>query len=787
MLRISLMIFFFLITILYSIAQTPVQNIRGIVIDRQTRATLPGANVVVKDLAYSRGVSTDINGNFLLSEMPVGRHTIAVSYMGYEIVEIRNILVTSGKEVFLEVEMQQSPVTLNEALVIGHEKSRSINELAMVSSRMFTVEEAERYAGSRADPARMASNFAGVVGGGDMRNDIIVRGNTPYGILWRLEGLEIPSPNHYSFVGTAGGLFSMLNTNVLANSDFLSGAFPAEYGGRYAAAFDLRMRNGNPAKREHMFQAGLNGLELGTEGGFRKNYTGSYLINYRMFTLKPLQMLGVDFRASGIPEFQDGAFKVHLPTARYGNFSLFGIMGSSTLSLLNSERKPDDWDAIYNDDITFGSSTGFLGFTHSRIFGDRLFARLSILLASTHVTSFREFDFDDSAPVLKEDLSMRESYVTFQYELNYRLAPKHFMKAGTSFRPVSYNLYQIELEDLESGIYHTHFDDDGQTGYSQSFISWNFRPTKSLTFVSGLHLQTLFLNNTYSLEPRLGLSYNTGAKSTLSLGYGLHGQVQPLIFYIRDYSLPSGENRQNNKNLQFSKSHHFVIGYDYRVNPVLRLKTEAYYQDLFNIPVSARYPHYSAITQGAEFSFWIPDSLMNTGTGKNYGLEITLERFFSNNYYYLFTASLFESRYTGGTGIKYHTPFGVGNVVNVLFGYELGLGEGNTHALIFDFKSTWAGGRRYIPIDIEQSVLLGREVRDISRAYQERFHDFLKTDVKISYRSNRPGSTHYLFLAADNLFNNRNPLMVNYDNTLQDVTSTYQLGFFPYLGYRVQF
>ena len=769
------------------ISQTLTQNVKGRVIDKQTQVSLPGALIVIKNSDPITATTSDLDGHFILENLTVGRYDFTVSFFGYEEIALNNILVTTGKEVFLYIEMQQNVISLKTVVITSGKKEDAINNRATISARTFSVEETERYAGSRADPARMASNYAGVVGGGDMRNDIIVRGNSPSGILWRMDGLEIPNPNHYSFAGTSGGLFSMLNNNLLSNSDFITGAFPAEYGNKNAAVFDLKMRNGNNENREYIAQIGLNGLEFGAEGGFSKNSRASYLINYRLFSLKPAKKLGIDFKSSGIPNFQDLSFKINIPTKKLGRLSLFGIGGTSNLSLLDSEREPEDWDAANNDDITFGSNTGFIGATHSYSFGNKSYGKFSFLMAGSQVSVFREFVFLDKPSMLKEDLQMINSYLTFKYEFNHKVSTKHFLKTGISYQPKYYKLYQKEMDDNDSTIYHVNFDDKGNTGLTQSYMSWQYRPSNNLTINSGIHVQFLQLNNSYAIEPRFGLKYQLSENKKIAFGYGLHSQMLPIIFYTRNYTTPTGTTQQTNKNLDFSKSHHFVLGYDQSFKSDFRLKAEVYYQHLFHVPVSETVPYYSTVTQGAEFSFWIPDSLKNTGTGSNYGLELTLEKFFSNNYYFLLTTSLFESKYIGGTGQEYNSPFSLGYIANALVGYELPIGKSKTKAIIVDFKTTLAGGKRYIPIALDQSIQAESEILDTDRAYQDKFNDFLKTDIKISYRSNRKKATHFTFIAIDNVFNNKNILAQHYNNETKEVDLTYQLGLFPYFGYRLQF
>jgi len=766
-------------------AQSLSQNVKGLVIDKQTKIPLIGATIVLKDSQPLNGTTTDVDGYFKIGDIEVGRKDFIVNYIGYNEAIIKNILINSGKEVFLNIELQENAVNLNEIVISANKKNEAINKMASISARTFSVEETGRYAGSRADPARMASNYAGVVGGGDMRNDIIVRGNSPSGVLWRMEGLEIPNPNHFSFAGTSGGIFSMLNNNLLSNSDFITSAFPAEYGNKNSAVFDLKMRNGNSEKREYVFQAGLNGLEFGAEGGFSENSRASYLINYRLLSMKPAKKIGINFKSSGIPNFQDLSFNINIPTKKHGIISIFGIGGTSTLSILDSERNAEDWEATDNDDITFGSNTGFVGLSHSYIFNKKTYGKFSYLMAATKINSLREYVYLDKDPKLKENLKLNNYYYTFKYEINHKFSSKHFIKYGISFQPKIYDFYQKELDEKDSTIYHNNFDEKGNTSIIQSYASWQYRPTNELTFNTGLHFQYLALNGSFVLEPRVGMKYQISEDKTIALGYGLHSQMLPMIYYTRNFTNSKGLVQQTNKGLDFSKSHHLVLGYDQSFGSDIRVKAEIYYQRLFNIPVSKKHPFYSTVTQGAEFSFWVPDSLKNTGSGQNYGVELTLEKFYSNNYYFLITASLFESKFKGESGKEYNSPFSLGYVGNILLGYELKTSKSN--ALIFDFKTTISGGKRYIPIDLEKSIKKGEEVRDFDNAYNSRFSNFLKTDVKLSYRINKKKATHFIFIAVDNIFNNKNTLTKNYNNSTKKIQDTNQIGIFPYGGYRLQF
>ncbi len=248
-------------------AQESTKSIRGQVFDKDSQMPLFGASLVIADSDPQIGTTTDMDGEFNFGKLPVGRYDVIIYYLGYETNVITNVLLGSGKEVVLNIELTESVVNLEEVVVNGKKnKSEVINQMATVSARTFTVEETRRYAGSISDPARMASSFAGVTGDPSGNNEIVIRGNSPRGMLWRLEGVDIPNPNHFAEEGSTGGPISILNGTTLDNSDFFTGAFPAEYGNAYSGVFDVSLRNGNNKRREYSIQAGLMGLMVQLKG-----------------------------------------------------------------------------------------------------------------------------------------------------------------------------------------------------------------------------------------------------------------------------------------------------------------------------------------------------------------------------------------------------------------------------------------------------------------------------------------------------------------------------------------
>ncbi|CAN5429807.1 carboxypeptidase-like regulatory domain-containing protein [soil metagenome] len=786
-------ILFFLFCFLLAKAQTYTQTIRGKVIDADSKSILFGANVILLNNDTLIGSTTDVDGKFRLDKIPVGRRALKITSIGYEEAVISNIIVTSGKEVVLTIELREKVYTSEVIEVVAEkDKTKANNDLVTVSSRNFLAEETGRYAGSRGDPSKMVANYAGVSSGNDARNDIIVRGNSPLGVLWRMEGVDIPNPNHFSAQGATGGPISMLNNNILGNSDFLTGAFPAEYGNKTAAVFDIKLRNGNNENNEYTGSLGINGIELGAEGPISKKDGSSYLVNYRYSTLEVFNKLGIRFGVSASPQYQDISYKVNVPTKKAGIFTLWGIGGKSKLTLLDSDRKASDWSYITGgQDLVFGTSMGATGVSHLYFFNSKTSGKLSLSVSGTDLDAF----VDTLSPVDKSSFLTRKNKSTegnfiANYTVSKKINAKHLIKVGATYQTIYFN--------AESYVYYPQYGKyiyelnvkSSTAGVIQGFAHWQYRPTDKITINSGVHYQNFLLNNTWALEPRLGLRFQLSAKQNLSLGYGMHSQMQPTIYYFYENYIPATDSYyRSNRNLDLSKSQHAILGYDFNFAKDYRVKLEAYYQYVYNVPVQKNYQSSFSMLNVGNALEGIPlvDSLENKGDGENIGIEFTLEKFFSKHFYYLATASLYQSKYKGSNGVEHHTSYDGGYVFNVLAGYELALGKNKNKALSLDLKFTQSGGNRYTPIDLEKSKIYGDAVYIDEEAFSKHLKDYSRFDVKLSYKTNRKKTAQSFFLVVENIFDTQNILRESYDPIAQKIQQEFQLGLFPYFGYKIEF
>lgn len=767
------------------------QNLRGLVTDRASGITLPGASVSVKVDQGELGTITNEKGEFELIQLPIGRYNIQVSFIGYNAITVRNVELTSGKEKIVNVALTEKIEELQEVVVSAFKNGETRNKMAVLSARSFSVNQTEKYAGSWGDPSRMASNFAGVITANDSRNDIVIRGNSPQGLLWKLEGISIPNPNHFGALGSTGGPVSILNNNVLTNSDFFTGAFPSEYGNSLSGVFDLKMRNGNNKKHEFVGQIGFNGFEVGAEGPLSIKNRSSYMVNYRYSVLSVMDKIGFNSLGSGVPEYQDLTFRFNLPTHKAGTFALFGIGGDSFIEFNEDDSESATYDVVNNQRTQNGSKLGIMGLTH-RIFPDSK-SNIYTTVSATYQTVSTKIDslFDDLNPKIFFGEKNSETRLAFSSKYTRKINAKNTIKTGIEFQSFAINYkdsitgevfnppladtYILELNTQEKGL-----------NLFEGFAEWQHRLNTNLTLYGGIHYLRYFNNKAHALDPRTSVSYTLPNSGKVSLAYGKHSQSQPqYVYFTESYNFDTGKYSNTNSDLDFTKAHHFVGGYDQMLGANLKLKLETYYQHLYDIPITNKVGYFSMVNAGNSFNQEKIDYLVNGGLGRNYGAEITLEKYLSNNYYFLFTSSLFDSKYKASDEIWRNTEFNTNYVVNALAGYEIQLGAKSSFDM--NVRMIASGGKRNLFIDLEKSIQASETVYDYSKAYSEKGEPYFRVDARIAFKMNGKRMTQEWALDVTNVSNHKNVYSTRYDDPSQSIKLIYQQGFYPMFLYRITF
>ncbi len=763
-----------------SYAQPPAQTIRGRIIDSETGASLPGATIVLEGTDPLNGTSSDLNGNFRIEKVPVGRYDIVVRFVGYEPLWMREIVVGSVKEVFLDARLKESIEQMEVVEIIAsQDKDKPLNSMATVSARQISVEEARRYAGSVDDPAQLVQSFAGVAGGMS-GNAIIVRGNAPKGILWQMEGVQISNPNHYAnVINFGGGAFTALSAQLLANSDFYTGAWPAEYGNGLSGVFDIRMRTGNNEKHEHAVQLGTLGIDLASEGPFKKGGQSSYLFNYRFSSFVLLAPLLPDDAAGN--RFQDLSFKMNFPLKKGGVLSWWGI-GAWDISGLEPNDPDDRQYAQDLQDLSNRQYMGATGLNYRKVLGNSAYLNSSLSVSGNGIQwNQRQLDEYD---VLQEDqyIVNDQFKIAFSTYINKKLSARHTLRSGATLSNV---FYRVDIRNAETpgAPLHPISKSDGNSyllqGYAQSKYAFN----NLLTMNLGAYLQHFTLNGSLTFEPRIGLNYQFLPQHSIGLGVSNHSMMEMLQIYFitRD---EDGKTVFPNKELTPGRANHFVLSYKWNINEFTHFTAEPYYQYLYNIPVI---DSSSFSMLNLDMDWFIDEKLINTGKGDNFGIDLTLEQFMRRGFYYLVSGSLFQSKYEGGDGIRRDSRFNKGYVVNLLAGKEWSVGKMNKNQLSLNGRFVVMGGDRISPVDEAASHIAKDVVYDEIHAFANQKPDNYHLHLGFNYRKNNLKFASIWSVQLVNILGSEEFYGYKYNLKTNQIDEDKERLLFPQISYKIEF
>ncbi|HXS38283.1 MAG TPA: TonB-dependent receptor [Flavipsychrobacter sp.] len=769
----------------FASAQTLTQTVYGTITDAESKKPLVGITVLLVSNTQINGV-TDTNGRYKIIGVPVGRQSFQYTMMGYETRTISEVLVTSGKEAELNISMSESAHQLGEASVSARRnKARPLNDFATVSARSFSAEDTRRYPASVADPARMALNFAGVSSNGDINNDIVVRGNSPDGVLWRLEGIEIPNPNHFSNLGNSGGAISMLNANTLGTSDFYTGAFPPEMGDALAGVFDLNFRNGNINENEQSIQVGTLGVEGAAEGPFKKGGQASYIIDYRYSTLALLHnVLGI----SNIPTYQDVSLKLNFPTKKAGTFSVFGLGGldaSTQDPAKDSTKWTDDNPNIKSD---YKGNLGVLGVSHQYFVSPNAYIKTvvsgSYISTKGYTDTLNPGDGYNNVPI--EHTNVKNTALRASILFNDKINSRNTIRTGIVAQQLGYDLLESDYI-FDTRKWDSILNGSGNTEMYDGYVQWKYRMSDRLTLVSGVHGSYYALNKKYSIEPRAAISYQMGS-NTLTFATGLYSKPADISTYLFQNEQQRLANIYPNKDLDLLRAYHAVLGYDCALPFKTRMKIETYYQRLYNIPVEKDDASgFSLLNIQDVFDLVGTNGLASKGTGNNYGIDLTLDRPFANNYYALLTSSLFKSNYTAYNGQTYEGRFDRRFQLNVIAGKEYNISRDGRKILGVSGKVLYSGGERESPIDLQASITNGIEELVPNQYYTHTTPSYFRVDGSLYYKISNKKVTHNFDIDIQNITNRKNYYFTAFDGSDNKIKVIKQTGIIPIISYRIEF
>ena len=776
------------------IAFSQTQTIRGTVTDEWQGQPLVGASVflVLADSIEVIGTVTDQSGRYRLEGVPIGRQQLKISYLGYETALLSELLVETGKEFIQDVQLSEATAALQAVVVQAKGKHSMPHPLSIYTMK---VEEQFRYPTTYYDPARLATTLPGVTGVDDQGNNISVRGNSPASLKWRLEGVEIVNPNHTANAGTfsdrptaAGGGVNILSAQLLGTSNFLTGTFPAGYGNALGGIMDMYFRNGNDEQQEFTAQASVIGLEAAAEGpigssqsalSFSLNQgrpTGSYLINYRYSFVGILTAAGADFGGEKI-NFQDLSFHFNFPILKNAEIGFFGVGGQSK----NVYDTPADENNIAEEkelfNIDFNSKMGAAGVILNASINKKIKLNTTVVYSGLEHKRFSEKIINVPEPTLWSDDIINESKLAFSSKLFYKKNTNQNYEIGV----------QASREETSFNSFFT--DNFGAYGYGEKINGWLFQPyfnsrfylNKKLKLNAGLHGHYFtYSPDHFLLLPRASLSYFLNKKQQINLAYSWQAQTQQTQVYAASLL--------DEKNIGPTQSQQIAASFQHRFKKGAFIKSEIYYQYIFDVPVSVKNNSTFSILNNIENLQPLQDTLNNNGKGRNYGIDIYFEQPILKNNYARLGASLYRSFYTDNNGVERPTRFDGRYLINYTYGSEK-TKKKTKKTVIRGYSSriSYYGGFRQTPIFSAASVSEGRTVFQEFAANSKKLKNYFRIDFRFYLKWQKPNHSTTFSIDLQNITGTKNEAYQYFDQVQQKVVTRKQLGFIPLIAYRVEF
>jgi len=744
----------------------------GQLVDEYAGDPIVGATLILSNEDHSFESISTVDGTFSFSSLPAGYYRLTMTSLGYQSKVIAEVEINSGVPKDQVFTMSLATESLDEVVIKAQSRNRSGD--AVNSIYTLTVEESFRFPGTFYDPARLAANYAGVISENDQANNLVVRGNSPNGLGWYLQGVEIVNPNHTANAGTlndrssqSGGGVNMLSAQMLDNSTFLTSAFPATYGNATTGILDMQLREGSRDEFHFTGQMGLTGIDAAAEGPMGVSKGGSYLFNYRYSTLGILSSLGVDLGDEAI-NFQDLSLNLNWRLKNAAKISIFGLAGNSK-NVFESPEDPADIEEFKDlQNITFKGKMATAGIQYRSRSWEHT-------LAYSGFEHTRESQLLDDAQFLPF-----ENDLTTEQRVGLHSRKTLLLKEGNLVFGLRANWLSYQLQGATYPV-NLAQENEQQGALIQPYVDLRKSIAARVDLHAGVHVTTFSLNNSSAFEPRVGLSYRNSTKSRFGFSYGLHSRIASTSALLSRSSTGT-----DNTNLDLIRSHHFVISHQYQVSNSSKFITEFYYQHLFDLPVAAG-PDRSLSTINA-IDYIASEDLVSDGTGDNMGVELTFQQYFTNSTYLLLTGTFYDSKYVSSDGIKRNTHY------NGKYGFNLTGGKefdwkrnGKIKVIGLNLRGVAFGGFWEGPVDVDKSIAAYRTIYDEAAAFTEQLPGFFKIDFRVYYKRVKPKFTSILGLDLLNATNQQNIAFHYYDFLKEEISEKYHLGLIPNLSYRIEF
>ena len=739
-------------------AQT-IGTINGVVKDKNTQEVLIG---VVLKFAGKDTVNTlsDENGNFSV-QLPVGKYNLETSYIGYTPFTLYNINLTSGNAQILQIELDEKSQELQEVVINAGKSVRASDMITPLATQKLTAEEIKSNPGGNFDVSKVIQVLPGVAGGTTPnRNDIIVRGGGPSENVYYLDGIEIPVLNHFQTQGASGGATGILNVSFIQDVQLTSSAFSAKYDNALASTIVIKQRNGNPDKLSGNFR--LSGTEFAAmlEGplGKKTTFMASARRSYLQFLFK---LLDLPIR----PDYYDFQYKINHKINNKTELTFIGIGAIDNFKLAVPKKSDANTEYINRANplikqwnYTVGATlkrlvnNGYFTIALSRNMffngadryennasksGNKLFS-----LGSHETENKLRFDMNKFKNGWKYSYGVDAQYVKYDADIFNTIKEEVKDNNGNIISPAVSFSSNTAIEFFKFGAYgqvaKRFFDD-------KFLVSGGIRADINTYTKNGL-------NPLRTLSPRVSLSYAFNNQWNISASVGSYYKLP--VYTMLGYKDNNGI--LANKELKYTNSIHYIIGTEFVPKNDLRVTFEAFYKDYRNYPTSLT-NGISYANIGTDYSAVGSDKYASTGRGRVYGIEAYIQQKLIKNLFYVASATLYKSEFSGTDNQFRSSTWDYGFIVSATFGYK--------------FKKNWdiglkyriAGGQPYTPFDMNASTAMyfttGTGVYDYSQLNSKRLPIFNQLDLRVDKKFNFKKVSLDIFVDFQNILFYKTPYL----------------------------
>ena len=735
-------------------------SIQGRIIDIDTKQEIPGAIITL--LETKKTMASNNDGEFTIQGLDPKLYSLRVQAAFYDEVIKTDIRVGGVQSVKITIGLKMKGYTSEEVVVTGKKLFDRANGAA-VSSNALSPEEIRRAPGAAEDVQRLVQALPGVTTATDSRNDIIVRGGSPFENFIMLDGIEVPNVNHFGTQGASGGPIGMINTDFLNNVTFSSGGFAAKYGDKLSSTMDIAYRDGDRTKLTGKFDLGIAGAGIDLEGPIQKDKS-SFLFSARK---SYLDLIATSLGMTSVPNYSNFNFKA---TYELNDSHKLEVLDLAGIDQIHFKSYDIEDDPQINNTVYSGWQN-ISGVMHKWLIDKSTYLQTSL----SHTIYVKKVDVDSSGMKQFRNYSTDQEFV-LRTDFFHRFTPTDLFEAGITARRISNEneLYAYKTINAFGRV------DDGITynatahAYKYgSYMQYTKEFFNALSLTAGVrHDYFDYLNTPAAVSPRFAASYEVTGNFKINAAYGTYYQAPPLIWLVAD---------SRNKDLKQMKAIHTVAGFEYYPSEDIKITVEGYLKDYSDYAASVLNPEVSYANSGAEYGTAGLEYLVPKATGKAKGVELFIQKKLTDQLYGMMNYSYSTINVKSLDGIERPSSFDYRNVFTFILGYKY------NDEFEISGKYRYMGGRPYTPFNEALSSQYNQSVFDFTRFNGERFAPYQRFDFRIDYRMEFKGWNMVSFIDFENTLNTKNVDQIIWNQKKNKADKIYQWAFIPAGGIKIEF